>query len=117
MSNQQICIICRRPDCPIPIFNLNNQTFVQTPTKKRQSAKQKSSAKQVRDILKKIRIEDIKDRPMTRSVSAHLQDVNTTRQRYQLSGGSPLKWIKSKDEFNRPLTKEASLRYKKQEAE
>ena len=51
---------------------------------------------------------------ITRAISAHLQEVNTTRHRYELSGGSPLKWIKSNDEFDRPLTKEGSLRYERE---
>ena len=54
---------------------------------------------------------NLEEQPITRSISSHLQEVNTTRRRYKISGGSPLKWMWDKNEFHRPLTKEDSLRY------
>ena len=54
---------------------------------------------------------NINNKMITRYLSSYLQEHNTTRHRYELSGGSPLKWIKDKNEFDRPLTKVGSFRY------
>ena len=88
----------------------NHQTTILSSTPKFNQIKSKtSSIKRKRLGGKSARIDDLR---ITRGVSNYLQEVNTTRHRYELSGASPLKWIKNKEEFDRPLTKEASLRYK-----
>ena len=74
----------------------------------------KNKNKCLKRLIGKSRNVNLNKTKITRSVSSYLQEVNTTRNRYYLSGGSPLKWIKSKEEFDRPLTKEGSLRFQRE---
>ena len=98
--------------------NINQNIILKNPAQNKQiNTSPKKSRSKISSIKRKriggnsARIDDLR---ITRGVSNYLQEVNTTRHRYELSGASPLKWIKNMEEFDRPLTKEASLRYKQE---
>ena len=86
-------------------INKENERNISTDNNLRFKSKRTFKCKSKKSIL------SLEEQPITRSISSHLQEVNATRNRYRISGGSPLKWMWDKNEFHRPLTKEDSFRF------